>query len=63
MDQPKPLNLIQLGNEWIVTNGERAADGSIYFPEADPAEEVPSANGAPPVGILPGNPTAPPASS
>jgi hypothetical protein len=49
MDRPPSLNLIRLGNEWIVTNGELAADGSIRFPENDPAEEVFGVNGVPPL--------------
>jgi hypothetical protein len=49
MDRPPPLNLIRLGSEWIATNGELAADGSIRFPENDPAEEVFGVNGVPPV--------------
>jgi hypothetical protein len=40
MNQPPPLNLIRLGDEWLVTNGELAADGSIRFPDDDPGEEV-----------------------
>jgi hypothetical protein len=40
VDHPPRLNLIRLGNEWIVTNGKLAADGSIRFPEGELAEEV-----------------------
>ncbi len=60
MNHPPPLNLIQLGNEWIVTNGELAADGSIRFPEEDPCEEVFVGNGAHSVNIPTGKPAAPP---
>ena len=63
MDRPPPLNLIPFGNEWIMTNGELAADGSIHFPEEDPAEEVFGANGTPPVNIPPGQRSAPPSAS
>ncbi len=65
MDRPPPLNVIRLGNEWLVTNGQLAADGHIRFPEDDPAEEVFSTNGTlpgniPPSNIPPGKPAAPP---
>ncbi len=60
MDRPPPLNLIRLGNEWVVTNGELAADGSIRFPKDDPAEEVFAGNGTPSVNVPPGQPSAPP---
>lgn len=63
MEQPPLLNLIRLGNEWIVTNGQLAADGSIRFPKDDPAEEVFGWNGIPPVNIPPGKPSAPPSQS
>ena len=63
IDRPPPLNVIRLGNEWIVTNGELAADGSIRFPEEDPAEEVFGGNGIPPDVIPPGKPSAPPSES
>jgi hypothetical protein len=63
MDQPPPLNVIRLGNDWIVTNGELAADGSIHFPEDDAAEEVFGGNGIPPADSPPGNPSAPCAES
>jgi hypothetical protein len=55
MDRPPPLNLIRLGTEWIVTNGVLAADGSIRFPEDDPAEEVFEENESPPVDSPPGS--------
>jgi hypothetical protein len=38
-----PLNLIRLGNEWIATNGDLAADGSIHFPDEDSAGGYPAA--------------------
>ncbi len=60
---PLPLNLIRLGHEWIITNGELAADGSIHFPEEDPAEEVFGRNGAPPDKLPPGTPSTPPSES
>jgi len=63
MDRPPPLNLVRLGKEWIVTNGELAADGSIRFPEEDPAEEVFVSNGIPPVNLPPGQSSAPPSES
>ena len=63
MDRPPPLNVIRLGNEWIVTNGELAADGSIRFPEEDSAEEVFVGNGTPRVSIPPGKPSVPPSDS
>jgi hypothetical protein len=50
MDHPPPLNVIKLGNEWIVTNGVVAADGSIYFPKEDPGEDR-SESGGPPTMI------------
>jgi hypothetical protein len=59
VDQPLPLNLIQLGNEWIATNGELAADGSLHFPEEDPAEEVFGETKTPPVVHPPFKPSAP----
>jgi hypothetical protein len=60
MDRPPPLNLIRLGNEWIVTNGELAADGTIRYPEEDPAEEVFVGNRVPPLKDSSGTPSAPP---
>ena len=63
MDRPPPLNLIRLGNEWIVTNGELAANGSIRFPENDPVEEVFGTNGMAPDNNPPGTPAIPPAES
>jgi hypothetical protein len=60
MDRPPPLNLIRFGNEWIVTNGELAADGTVRFIEADPAEEVFVGNGAPPAKDPAGKPSTPP---
>jgi len=59
MDRPPLLKLIKLGNEWIVTNGELATDGTIRFPENDPAEEVFVGNAAPRVNVPPGQPSAP----
>jgi hypothetical protein len=59
MDRPAPLNAIQLGNEWIVTNGHLAADGTVRFPEDDPAEEAFGTNSSPPANIPPGKPSAP----
>jgi hypothetical protein len=63
MDRPAPLNLIRLGNEWIVTNGTLAADGSIRFPDDDPAEEVYGSYETLPINIMPSKPTAPPSES
>jgi hypothetical protein len=59
MDRPPPLNVIRLANEWIVTNGQPAADGTIRFPDEDPAEEAFDTNGSHPADILPGKPQAP----
>jgi hypothetical protein len=55
------LNLIPLGDEWLVTNGELAADGTLRFPEDDPAEEVFGDNGPPPASRPASQPPAPPA--
>jgi hypothetical protein len=63
MDYPPPLHLIRLGNEWLVTNGEPAADGSIRFPENDPAGEIFCGNGVPPANLPPSQPPPPPAAS
>ena len=63
MDRPPPLNLIRLGDEWIVTNGELAADGSVRFPEEDPVEEMFDGNATPPADMPPGKPSAPPSKS
>jgi hypothetical protein len=63
MDHPPPFTLARFGNEWIVTNAEPAADGSLRFPEEDPAEEVFVGNGAPPVEVPPGTTSAPPSES
>jgi len=63
MDRPPPLNIIRLGNEWLVTNGHLAAEGNIRFPEDDPAEEVFSTNGIPPGNIPPGQQATPPPES
>ena len=63
MDRPPALNLIRFGNEWILTNGHVAADGSIHFPEDDSAEEVFSTNGTAPVSNQPGKTSAPPSDS
>jgi hypothetical protein len=64
MNRPPPLNLIRFANDWIVTNGELAADGSIQFPDEDPAEEVFFvSNGPPPVNMPSGKPPAPPSES
>lgn len=63
MGRPPPLNLIPFGQEWIVTNGELAADGSIRFPAEDPAEEVFVGNGPAPVNLPPGKTSAPPSKS
>jgi hypothetical protein len=63
MDRPLPLNLIRLGDEWIITNGELAADGSLHFPETDPAEEVFGRNGPSSLQLPPGKPSAPPSES
>ena len=63
VDRPPPLNLIRFASEWIVTNGEMAADGTVQFPAEDPAEEVFVGNGAP-SGNMPSNkPPAPPSES
>jgi hypothetical protein len=56
---PPPLNLIRLGNEWLVTNGVLAGDGSVQFPEADPSEEVFACDGMVPINTLPAKPTSP----
>jgi hypothetical protein len=63
VDQPPPLNIIHLKNEWLVTNGELAADGSLHFPEEDPAEEAFAGNGVPPIKFPPGKTSAPPSES
>jgi hypothetical protein len=63
MDRPPPLNFIRLGNDWIATNGELAADGSIHFPEEDPGEVVVGGNVAPPVNNPPSTPSTPPSNS
>jgi hypothetical protein len=63
MDRPPPLSLIQLGSEWIATNGVPAADGSIRFPEEDTAEEAFSGIGTPPLETSPSKPSAPPSTS
>jgi hypothetical protein len=63
MDRPLPLNLIRFANEWIVTNGKLAADGTIQFPDEDPAEEVFVGNRTPPVNLPSGKPPAPPPES
>jgi hypothetical protein len=63
MDRPRPLNFIRFANDWIVTNGELAADGTIQFPDEDPAEEVFVSNGTPPVNPPPGKPSTPPSES
>jgi hypothetical protein len=60
---PPPLNLIRLGSDWIVTNGELADDGSIRFPDEDPAEETFGANGAPPDSLPPSQSAVPPSES
>jgi hypothetical protein len=59
MDRPPPLNVIRLGTEWIVTNGELTADGTIRFPDEDSAEEVFVGNVPPHLDIPPGQPSAP----
>ncbi len=59
MDRPPPLNLIPFGNEWIVTNGELAADGTIRFPEGDAAEELFGEHGTPRVNAAPSDATSP----
>jgi hypothetical protein len=59
MDRPPPLNVIQLGSEWIVTNGQLAADDTVRFPEVDPAEEAFGTNGSPRANIPTGKPSAP----
>lgn len=63
MDRPRPLKIIRWGQEWLVTNGELAADGSIRFPEEDPAEEVFVGKGITPVNLPPGQPSVPPSES
>ena len=57
MDRPPPLSVIQLGDEWIVTNGQLAADGVVRFPEEDPAKEAFGTNCSPPAN-MPGKPSA-----
>ena len=59
MDQLPPLNLLRWGNDWLVTNGVLADDGSIRFPEEDPAEEVFGGNGTPSADLPPGKPSPP----
>jgi hypothetical protein len=63
VERASPLNLIQLGNEWLGTNGELAPDGSIHFPEEDPAEEVFGENGTSSANIPPDKPPHPPSVS
>jgi hypothetical protein len=64
MDRPPPpLNLIRFANAWIVTNGKLAADGTIQFPDEDPAEEVFLSNGTPPANTPSGKPSTPPSES
>ena len=63
MDRPPALNVIRFGNEWVVTNGELAADGTLRFPEEDPAEEVFVGNGPPPANVPPDTPAVPPSES
>jgi hypothetical protein len=63
MDRPRPLNLIRFANEWIVTNGELAADGTIQFPADDLSEEVFVGNGTPSVNKPSVKPPSPPAES
>ena len=59
MDRPPPLNLIRLGNEWLVTNGQIGDDASIRFPEDDPAEETFDPNGSLPSERPPDKPPTP----
>lgn len=59
MDQPPPLNVIQLGKEWLATNGQLDPAGTIHFPHDDPAEEIFVHAAAHPTDQVPGEPSAP----
>jgi hypothetical protein len=53
------MNLIKVGDEWMMTNGELAPDGTLRFLDDDSAEESFVGKESPPSNVPPVPPSSP----